>query len=84
MIATSVEQSHSHSAPWTKWDDELKYEMVRHDQVNTINGMKWKWFIVPIKVEQLNANSFLDTYNSNNKKTGMNEMKMNDYEKSMR
>ena len=41
-------------------------------------------FIVPIKVEQLNVNSFLDTYNSNNEKTGMNEMKMNDYEMSVR
>ena len=39
---------------------------------------------MPIKVEQLNVNSFLDTYNSNNNKTGMNEMKMNDYGMSMR
>ena len=37
---------------------------------------------MPIKVEQLNVNSFLDTYNSNNKKTGMNEMRMHDYEMS--
>ena len=50
-----------------KWDDELKYEMVRHE-VNTNNSMTWRWFIVPIKVEQINVNLFLDTYNSNNKK----------------
>ena len=35
---------------------------------------------MPIKVEQINVNLFLDTYNSKNKKTGMNEMKMNDYD----
>ena len=39
---------------------------------------------MPIKVEQINVNLFLDTYNSNNKKIGMNEMKMNDDEMSMR
>ena len=39
---------------------------------------------MPIKVEQINGNLFLDTYNSNNKKIGMNEMNMNDYEMSMR
>ena len=39
---------------------------------------------MPIKVEQFNVNSFLDIYNSSNKKTGMNEMKMNDYEMSVR
>ena len=39
---------------------------------------------MPIKVEQINVNLFLDTYNSNNKKIGMNEMRMNDDEMSMR
>ena len=39
---------------------------------------------MPIKVEQINVNIFLDTYNSNNKKIGMNEMRMNDDEMSMR
>ena len=39
---------------------------------------------MPIKVEQINVNLFLDTYNSKNKKIGMNEMKINDYEMSMR
>ena len=39
---------------------------------------------MPIKAEQINVNLFLDTYNSNNKKIGMNEMKMNDDETSMR
>ena len=38
---------------------------------------------MPIKVEQINVNLFLDTYNSNNKTIGMNEMKMNDDEMSM-
>ena len=39
---------------------------------------------MPIKVEQINVNLFLDTYNSNDKKIGMNEMRMNDDEMSMR
>ena len=30
--------------------------------------MKWRWFLVPIKVEQINVNLFLDTYYSKNKK----------------
>ena len=38
---------------------------------------------MPLKVEQINVNLFLDTYNSNNNKTGMNEMKMNAYEMSV-
>ena len=50
-----------------KWDDKLKYEMVGHE-LNTNNSMKWRWFIVPIKVEQINVNLILDTYNSINKK----------------
>ena len=36
------------------------------------------------KIEQINVNLFLDTYNSNNKKIGMNKMRMNDDEMSMR
>ena len=39
---------------------------------------------MPIKVQQINVNLLLDTYNLNKTKTGMNEMKMNDYEMSMR
>ena len=39
---------------------------------------------MPIKVEQINVNLFLDTYNSKKQKIGMNEMKMNDYEMSVR
>ena len=32
------------------------------DEVNATNTMKWRWFIVPTKVEQINENLFLDTY----------------------
>ena len=44
-----------------------------------INSMKWRRFIVPIKVEQeqLNVGIFLDTIQIT-KKIGMNEMKVND------
>ena len=39
---------------------------------------------MPIKVEQINVNLFLDIYYSNTEKIGMNEMKMNDYKMSVR
>ena len=39
---------------------------------------------MPIIVEQINVNLILDTYNSNNKKVGMNEIKMDDFEISVR
>ena len=57
--------------------------MVRHE-VNTNSSIKWRLFIVPIKVEQINVDLYLDTYNLNNKKIGINEMQMNDYEMSVR
>jgi len=34
--------------------------------VNTNNGVKWRRFIVPKKVEQINDHLFMDTYKSNN------------------
>jgi len=41
--------------------------------VNTNNGVKWRRFIVPKKVEQINDYLFIDTYKSNNIKIGVNE-----------
>ena len=38
------------------------------DEVNANNSMKWRWFIVPIKVEQINDYLLLDTYESKKKK----------------
>ena len=54
------------------------------NEMDTNNSVKWRRFIVPIKVEQIKVNLFLDTYNSKITKIGMNEMKMNDYEMSVR
>jgi len=34
--------------------------------MNTNNGVKWRRFIVPKKVEQINDHLFIDTYRSNN------------------
>jgi len=47
--------------------------------VNTNNGVKWRRFIVPKKVEQIN-----DTYKSNKIKFGVNNMTVNDSEMCVR
>jgi len=47
--------------------------------VNTNNGVNWRRFIVPIKVEQIN-----DTYKSNKIKVGVNDMTVNDSEMCVR
>jgi len=46
--------------------------------VNTNNGVKWRRFIVPKKVEQINDHLFIDTYKSNNIKKGVNNTTVND------
>jgi len=48
--------------------------------VNTNNGVKWKRFIVPKKVEQINDHLFINTYKSNNINIGVNDMTVNDNE----
>jgi len=45
--------------------------------MNTNNGVKWRRFIVPKKVEQINDHLFIDTYKSNNIKIDAN-MTVND------
>jgi len=52
--------------------------------VNTNNGVKWRRFIVPEKVEQYNEYLFIDTYKSNNIKIGVNDMTVNDGEMCVR
>jgi len=53
--------------------------------VNTNNGMKWRRFIVPKKIEQINDYSFIDTtYMSNNIKIGVNDVTVNDSEMCVR
>jgi len=48
--------------------------------VNTKNGVKWRRFIVPKKVEQINDHLFINTYKSNNIEIGVNDMTVNDSE----
>jgi len=48
--------------------------------VNTNNGVKWRRFIVPKKVEQNKDHLFIDTYKANNIKIGVNDMTVNDSE----
>jgi len=48
--------------------------------MNTNNGVKWRRFIVPKKVEQINDYLFIDTHKSNNIKIGVNDMTVNDSE----
>jgi len=43
--------------------------------MNTNNDVKWRRFIVPKKVEQINDHLFIDTYKSNNIKFGVNDMR---------
>jgi len=65
-----------------KWDGKITkmwYDNER-DEVNTNNGVKWRRFIVPKKVEQINDNLFIDTYKSNNIQIGVNDMTVNDSE----
>jgi len=46
--------------------------------VNTNNGVKWRRFVVPKKVEKINDHLFIGTYKSNNMKIGVNHMTVND------
>jgi len=46
--------------------------------MKTNNGVKWRRFIVPKNVEQINYHLFMDTYKSNNIKIGVNDMMVND------
>jgi len=48
------------------------------------NDVKWRRFIVPKKVEQINDHLFIDTYQSNNIQIGVNDMTVNDSEMSVR
>jgi len=52
--------------------------------VNTNNGVKWRRFIVPKTVEQINDYLFIDTYKSNNIKIGVHDMTVNDSEMCVR
>jgi len=52
--------------------------------MNTNKGVKWSWFIVPKKVEQINDHLFIYTYQSNNVKIGVNDMTVNESEKCVR
>jgi len=52
--------------------------------VNTNNGVKWRRFIVPKKVEQINDHLFIYTHKSNNIKIGVNDMTVNDSETCLR
>jgi len=52
--------------------------------MNTNNGVKWRRFILPTKVEQMNDFLFIDTYKSNSIKIGVNEMTVKDSEMCVR
>jgi len=52
--------------------------------MNTNNDVKWRRFIVPKKVDQINDHLITDTYKSNNIKIGVNDMTVYDSEMSVR
>jgi len=45
--------------------------------MNTNNGVKWRRIILPKKVEQINADLFIDTYKSDKIKVGVSDMTVN-------
>jgi len=51
-----------------KWDDKKLNMIWQRDEMNTNNGVKWRRFIVPKKVEQINDHLFIDIYKSNKMK----------------
>jgi len=52
--------------------------------MNTNNGVKWRRFKMPKKVEQINDQLFMDTDKSNNIKIGVNDMTVNEIEMCVR
>jgi hypothetical protein len=52
--------------------------------MNMNNVVKWRRFIVPVKVEQVNVNLFSDTGRTNNIKIAVSEIEMSDNEMGMR
>jgi len=52
--------------------------------MNTNNDVKWRRFIVPNKIEQINDHLFIDTYKSYSIIIGVNDMTVNDSEMSVR
>jgi len=52
--------------------------------MNTNNGVKWRRFIVPKKVERINDHLFIDPCKLNNIQIGVNDMMVNDSEMCVR
>jgi len=52
--------------------------------MNTNNGVKWRRFIEPKKVEQINDHLFITINKSNNIKIGVNDMTVYDSEMCVR
>jgi len=48
--------------------------------MNTNNGVKWRRFLVPKKLNKFTDCLFIDTYKSNNIKIDVNDMTVNDSE----
>ena len=61
-----------------------KFTKLNEDEMNMNNVVKWRRFIVPVKVEQVNVNLFSDTGRTNNIKIAVSEMEMSDNEMGMR
>jgi len=62
---------------------QLKSELITR-LGDTNNSVKYRWVIVPKMVEQLNDYLFIDTYKSIKIKIGMNKIRVNDSEMSIR
>ena len=73
--AYSIKTNEVKNQKFTKWHE---------DEMNMNNVVKWRRFIVPVKVEQVNVNLFSDTGRTNNIKIAVSEMEMSDNEMGMR
>jgi len=69
-----------------KWDGKITKIWYDNEMrwIRITNGVKWRRFIVPRKVEQINNYLFIDTYKSNKIKIGVNDMTVNDSEMCVR
>ena len=59
-------QAYSIKTTWRNW--KMKWDE------RWISSMKWSWFKVPVKVEQINEYLFSDTVQSQKTKSGSDEI----------
>ena len=59
MTVTLFDELNTYNTPWKIMRWKTYYEMI-WDEVKMNNCMKWDWFYVDLKLEQINAYLFSD------------------------